>query len=262
MESLSPEIKAGTKSAEKAVLKRGVTKSPITGEIGLAQEPGLRETAQVIKDTVPNFEKLKTATDKFNAVDDGIGKVANELRTNLKGEVQPLLTPEDLTQLETSFKADIAKNPVLVGDAGKQAELIFNHFKELLPTGRDITMEDVLNARQSLDKWIEKLKGGSAFDPKMENAFSTGLRAVRQGANNLMEVKVPDANVKGLLRKQTLLYDALDRLAPSVSKELGTTKLSRFIGRHPLVTGAIKKAATTSLLGAGAGLGMGLLKND
>lgn len=256
VDDLSPNLtKTGT---AKAIAKRGTEKSLLTGEISTATDPAVVESAKAVHETVPNFSKLKTFSDKVNAVQDGISSTAKELRTNLSGDIQAILSPEDLTNLEKTIKTEISKNPVLVGDAGTQAQRIFDHFKELLPKGKDITMNEVLDARQGLDRWIEKIKGTNAFDPKTENAFSTALRAVRQGANNIMESKVPDAGVKKLLRKQTLLYDAVENLSPKAAKEVGSTRLSRLIDRHPASIGLAKKAALAGGAIASTGLGFKL----
>lgn len=255
VEDITPELSG--KAAAKNIAKRGTSKSLITGEISAATDPAKMEVAQAISESVPKYSKLSTFSDKVNGVRGGIENTAKELVSNLKNaEVQPILTPEDLSSLKQGMELEISKNPVLVGDPGEQARRIYNHFEELLPKGRDITMEDVLVARKKLDSWIESIKGAGAFDPKMENAFTTGLRAVRQGANNLMEAKVPEAGVKRLLRKQTLLYDALDGLAPRAAKEIGTTRASRFFGKHPLITGALKKSGAVVGTGLTAALGL------
>lgn len=252
VEDIAPNL--GGKALASDIAKKGTTKSLISGEIKTAIDPALKETANVIDQAIPKFGKLSTFSEKVNAVKGAIGNFANELKTNLaKSEIQPILTGDDITTLQKGIATQIEQNPMLVGDAGKQAQQIFEQFKRFLPQEGDITMDKVLDARQKLDQWITKIKGPNAFDPKMENAISTGLRAVRQGANDLMEAKAPEAGVKALLRKQTLLYDAVDNMAPKAAKEVGTTGFGRFAGRHPVMTGLLKNSAKAVGTGIGAG---------
>lgn len=254
VDAISPEIKAGTKAGAQDVAENGTTKSGLLGKITRTPDPEMVEAAPVVKEVAPNFMKLSTNSERITAIQKGIGKLANQLKTNLSnGEVQPILTPEDIQTLQDGINTQVAQNPLLVGDAGKQAQQIFDQFKRFLPQQGDITMSDVLDARKKLDNWIGSIKGGSVFDPKTENAISVGLRAVRQGANDLMDTKVPEGNVKSLLRKQSLLYKVSDNLAPKASKEVGSTNISRFVGRHPGLLKAGKYVAGSAAAGVGLG---------
>lgn len=255
---ISPTLTA--KSGAKAIAKQGTTKSLIKGQINEVADPVLRETAQVIDENIPKFNKLNTYSEKVESVKGAIKGLAKDLRDNLtKEEINPIMTPDDLMSLDKMLKTSIAQNPVLVGNPGKQAQLIFDQFKRFLPKGRDITMTDVLDARQKLDSWIETIKP-KAFDPATENALSVGLRAVRQGANDLMDRRSPSANVKQLLKKQSLLYRAMDNLSEKAAKELGSTRLSRFAKKHPKTSGLLKGTGKVALTATGTALGIGGIK--
>lgn len=258
IDSISPEIKAGTKAGATSVKSTGTSKG-LLGNVTRNIEPRLKEAASAVQEIVPNFDKLTTFTDKVNAVKKGIGDFAQQLRTNLRGDIQPILTYEDMNALEKNINSEIKRNPLLKGDAGAQAKDIFNFFKEELPKGRDATMEDVLNARQKTDEWISSITRGNAFDPKTDNALSVGLRAVRQGANDLMESKVPTAGVKKLLKKQSLLYDAIDNMAPKADREVGTGMLGRFAQGHPNITKGAGFAGGSLLTGLGLGEAQNLI---
>lgn len=254
VDAISPEIKAGTKAGANDAAANGTVKSGLLGKVTRVPDPEMVEAAPVVKEVVPNFMKLSTNSEKLNAVQNGIGKLAEKLKSNLSsGEIQPVLTPEDLQTLQDGINTQIAQNPLLVGDAGKQAQQIFDQFRRFLPQEGDVTMSDVLDARKKLDNWISNIKGGSVFDPKTENAISVGLRAVRQGANDLIDQKVPEGNVKSLLRKQSLLYKVSDNLAPKASKEVGSTALTRLAGRHPGLLKAAKYAGSAAVSGLGLG---------
>jgi hypothetical protein len=197
--------------------------------------------------SVPGIAKGQTDLQNANAIHDEIGNTAQNLRTSLLSrKVQPIVTQDHWNTFMDSVKSYIQANPLLVGDAEKTATKILDKFENLLPKGKDVTATDILDARQGLDKWIQSIKGGIAFDPKTENAVSIALRGVRQGANDMLEKVAPDVGVKQMLRRQSLLYDAIENIAPKASKEAGSAT-GRFFQEHPLIGKSLKYAA----IGAG-----------
>lgn len=261
VDAISPEIKAGTKAGATDAAENGTTKSGILGKVTRVADPEMVEAAPVVKEVAPNFMKLPTFSEKLNSVQKGIGKLAEQLKSNLStGDVQPLLTSEDIDSLQSSIDKQVAENPFLTGEDGVQAQKIFTQFKKFLPQEGDITMSDVLDARKKLDSWIKSQKGPGILDPAKETQVSLGLRAVRQGANDLLDSKVPEGDVKALLRKQSLLYRVADNIAPKASKEVGSNSLTRFAGRHPGLIGAGKYLAGSTAAGLGLGGAEKLLK--
>lgn len=190
---------------------------------------------------VPGVTAKNTALENVIEIHKAIGTAANDLRSQLANqEIKPIVTQEQLNGFLTGVKDDISKNPLLVGNAEQTAKRILDHFQSLLPNGTDITGEDVLNARQELDKWIGSLKP-NAFDPSTENAVSIALRAVRQGANTLIAEGNPDVAVKQLLAHQTNLYNAIDAIAPKAAKE-GSSAFQRIvstINNNPITSTAV-----------------------
>lgn len=211
--------------------------------------------AKAIEDLVKTstIRAKDTVEKKANAVLDEIGSVAEDLRSQLRNrDVQPILSPEELGGLIQRTKAKFEESPLLVGDAGKAAERIFNKFVSFLPKNRDIVAEDILDARQALDKWMKAEGRGSAFDPRTENAISKGLREIRQGANELLANKAEDVPTKAMFQRQSSLYDALENIIETGYKEVGTTGLQRLAKKHPYISGAIG-SAVGGLLPVGLG---------
>lgn len=242
IDSISPEIKAGTKAGASNVIKKGTTKSLISGAIQRVEDPELREAAQVIHDNVPNFDKLGTDAERLNALkDEALPNEANALREKFRAEgVQPVVTPEAYDKFLSSIKTAIEESPSLVGDSGEYAKRLLAQFQKELPQTGDITMENVLDARQALDRAALKYKP-TAFDK--QGAFNDGLTAVRDSANNLLDESAPNAEVKASLRRQRLLYKAIKNIGPKADREVGTTRFSRFTAKYPKTTGLIKTAA-------------------
>lgn len=225
--TLTKNIKAG--SVQEGGVVSGRTITPNAQQVAIENE---------VK-TVPGISPQQTLLQNANSIHDEIGVTAQNLRTQLsQQEVQPILQPEDIQKLVADTKAKIGENPVLVGDAQVSAERILNKFQSLLPKNGDITAENVLDARQSLDNWMRDIKGGTVFDPKTENAVSIALRAVRQGANGILADKAPDVAVGQMLRRQTLLYDALDNIAPKAAKEAGSIlgRMTQTVKNHPVIS--------------------------
>lgn len=193
--------------------------------------------------------------DKAAAIKGAADDMAISLEKQLGSmKVVPIVQPEEInTLLEGALKA-IGEDPTMVGNAEESAKRILGKFNSYLPKDRPINALDILQARKKLDGWIGGLSGGSnVFDPAYENAKTIALRAIRQGANDLVAAKAPDVAVKELLQRQSNLYRALDYIVPNVKGEIGTTPFGRFAGKHPLVAGGLKTAAKAALQGVGAG---------
>lgn len=265
-EAMSIVAPTMTKKNVKEALKGGLVDR--SGKLGTQITPGAdpktTRAAESIKDLVSRgtIKAKDTVEKKVNSVRDEIGSVAESLEQQLKTmEIQPLLTPEDLNGLIQRTKKTFDESPLLVGDAGKSAERIFNKFVEFLPKGRDVTAIDLLQARKRLDQWIKTSGRSRFFDPKTETAISEGLREIRQGANELIAQKAPNVAVKELLAKQSAMYDALDAIIENGWREVGTGAVKRFAKKHPYITGAIATGAAglvpASLSGYVAGKVMG-----
>lgn len=210
-------------------------------------DPFQQRIIEAVK-TVPGVKKSNTLLQNTNAIHDEIGSVASDLRLALKTQrVNPIVDADDINGLIGQTKAQLAENPLLVGDAEKTGAKILDKFVSLLPKNRDITAIDILDARQGLDNWMQSIKGETVFNPATENAVSISLRAVRQGANTLIDAKAPDVAVKEFLKRQSLLYNAIENIAPKAAKEAGTGLL-RWFATRPI----LQKVLTGAAWGSGA----------
>lgn len=256
--------KSATKQAEellstdatKSAVKSAVRSGRITTEggiPGIADDPLKQASVKEVSRAIMEGKIPKgLVSDKAGAIKKTADDMAIELENNpaLKTAI---VQPEEIDGILNNAVKEMGEDPTMVGNAEESAKRILNKFKSFLPQDREITAQDVLKARKSLDSWIGGLSGGSnVFDPAYENAKTIALRAIRQGANGLVADKVPDVAVKELLQRQSALYRALDYLTPKVKDEIGTTKLDRFTKKHPRITGLVKGGAKAALIGAGA----------
>lgn len=241
----------GTAAVTKAAIKSGrVDPSAITG-------------ANAIKDLVKRGvvkagEDSATILKNADAIRNEIGTTADTLVKNLKSmDVTPILQQGELDGLFKGALTKIGEDPTMVGNAGESAARIFSKFKSFLPQGQDITAADLLDARKSLDSWIQTIKP-KAFDPTTENAVSIALRAIRQGANGLVASKAPGVAVEEMLKHQSALYDVLENVAAKGTKAVQQADevakmrgLSGIAARHPLVTKLAKRGAEGALVALG-----------
>jgi len=255
-----------TKKNIREGLKQGLASKTgrLAGRIGLEADPKTIRAANGIKDLVKNgvIKTSDTVETKVNAVRDEIEDVAETLEDQLKKmEIQPILAPDELGALLQKTQQNFKESPILVGDAGVAAERIFDKFVSFLPKGKDVTAYDLLKARKRLDRWIKREGRGAAFDPRVENAISKGLREIRQGANDLVIQKAPDVAVKEMLQKQSAMYDALDAIIENSWRDVGTSRTGRYFKNHPYQKGLINMVGTGLVGGAVTGTVMDKLSD-
>lgn len=227
-------------------------KSGFLGEISVTPDARTQRAAEASAGIV---KKGNTMTENANALRGEISKTAEQLKSDLgKMEVVPLVQKEEMDDLLNRALQEIGENPTMVGDAGKSAELILKKFQSFLPKG-DITALDLLEARKKLDTWMDSLQAGNVFNPNYESAKTVALRAIRQGANDLIALKAPDVAVKESLARQSALFDALENVSQKAASEVGTNVLERFGKKHPGIRGLINMTAQ----GLGIGTGINLL---
>lgn len=229
------------------------------GVSGLLRRVGIgpdEKTVRAAKASEGLVKANRTAAENSLAVHDEIGREAIKLKSDMRGrDFKLIVQQEDLSGLYQKVMNEISENPTMVGNAAESAKRIFTKFNSFLPKGREITAEDILDARQKLDVWMKSQRGDKVFDPATENAISISLRAIRQGANDLMASKAPDVAVKESLARQTALYDALENIATKGVSEVGSTAIGRYLSRHPIQKEAVKVGLQALPLGLGGYLG-------
>lgn len=232
--------------------------------------PEEKEIAGVVSD-IPEVKSSNTINANFNAVQSALGAEANNLKTDLIRNDVVFPRKEFNAQLNQVVQ-NLTDNPLLTGDAAATAQKIVDQMKKFVLNNK-ASASGLLQARKDLDKWIKTQKGGAAFDPVKENAISTALREVRQTTNGFIAQKVPSVGVADSLRKQNLMYKAMDNMAPKAAAEAKTSigrvsnrisnaipgkgvigKMGAVLGGSALggaVASAVPALATAGLVGAG-----------
>tara|TARA_R110002124_G_scaffold240004_1_gene405118 strand:- start:1961 stop:3631 length:1671 start_codon:yes stop_codon:yes gene_type:complete len=206
---------------EKKDISRTDTKG-LLGRITTTPDPLEQEVISVVS-LIPAVKGSNNPVKNANAVLDEINATAERLIKRLKLKGNPTI---DTKGLNASMDAEVAKyfagNAAKVSIASpKKMQAILDEAKKLILTS-DGTATGILQARKDLDKWLD------GIDPKMVNdeymdSKAKALKIIREAMNNAVGDAVPDVDVKGLLRKQYLMYKAYDNLG---DKAMGMAKTS------------------------------------
>ena len=186
---------------------------------------------------VPGIDPQLTYVENYNAIDDHIGQLSEDLlaqidelgnpqvdRAGLVGELQNIV--ERLPEMDEAL--------TLSGDAQGVARRILRKAENLI-NNSDGSVRGILEARQELDQWVREYTKG-AFDSQTNNATQTALRIIRTRLNGVVADAVPDAAVSDTLRNQHLLYKSLEELEPKTANEAHST-LSRLYQNAHRATG-------------------------
>lgn len=243
-----------TKAEIKAAVRTGRTtvQGGVPGiAVDRAKQDSIDEVAKLVKDGTVSRKAL--AADNAGAIKNAADSEAEQMRSLIKSrEVQAIVQPEELQQMAEN----VAKRAGESATSGENpAKSLMNVFYENLPKGKDVTAEDVLNARQAVSRFVLENKG----DWNMRGVL-TGFKSARNAfwdeSRELLKKLAPDVPIEESLAKQSSLYRALDYITPNVKSEIGSTRFGRFADRHPLTTGLIKKAARYGTEGTAVGLGL------
>lgn len=242
---------APTKAEVKSAVRSGrlTTKGGVPGiEADAAKQNSVNQVANLIKEG--KVSKTALVGDNAIAIKNAADETAQQMRTELRSqEIQKILQPEELQ----SFEDNVIKKAGTSATSGENpARTLLNVFKEALPEGKDVTSEDVLNARQAVSDFVLANKGDWSTRGVL-TGFKSARNAFWAESRKMLVDMAPGVDVDGLLQKQTGLYKALEDIVPNVKKQLGSTRLSRAAARHPLISGLVKAGGKAALEGSGVG---------
>lgn len=212
------------------------------------------EMREVLKGT-EGLSPSRSLTGNMNAIEQRIDNISRRLDARLAKSGATINKQDMLDDLQIAVDNLSETSPVLVGDAGKVAQRIFNEAERLIKAS-DGTAVGYLNVRRELDRWIKR-QGKESFDGN-ENAYNVAQRAVRDVLNTRVAEAAPDVDTLDSLRRQHLLLRALDRIKPKAAEE-ADTKLGRMFDNIMRSTGTtlprtpLARVATIGALGTTVG---------
>jgi len=170
----------------------------------------------------------------YNIIQEEVRKEADNLLTTLDKNNVPL-APKDYRDALANVQRRLDEDINITGNNKSVADKILTKYAQII-NGKPKTAADLLRSRQELDRWIKSQKGEGVFDPTTENAITSAVRIIRQESNDLVDRKVTNVDVKGSLRKQTNLLNAMDNIGPKAAEEAATA-VGRLVQRVGKVTG-------------------------
>lgn len=246
----------------------GIFRKNIT-QLSPAEKLMAKETAK-IKGVLPS----KSLQMNYNAITAENSKLAVQLEKDLAKGAPFDFIPKttSINNIDKSITKLIAENPVIVGEVEKTAVKVATKAKELIARNKQ-TGSGLLKARKEFDSFIRNLKGDRVFESELDNALTISVREVRRSMNRTLAEHAPNVAVKNSLKRQNILYDTLDNIAPKAAAEANTRIgqimqnaaqalpiRNKIIQEAALLTGVGGLAATAryapAVTGAAAGYGV------
>ena len=192
---------------------------PFKRDIVLPSEREKAITEEVAK--IPEVTKGNSIQRNYNIISKNNKNIAEQLSSDVSKSTAVIPRQEYVAELDRAVSDLISTNPVIVGNAETTATRIKDKAIQIIDS-HPATPSGLLDSRKELDQWIRSQKGQNIFDPVSENALSISTRTVRQTINDIIDAKVNTTKVKDELRRQNLLYDALNNMAPKAADEANT----------------------------------------
>jgi hypothetical protein len=220
---------------------RGETKGLLkTTEITPSQRD--YELAETVKDIVSS---KKTNTANIYNLRSEIDKSANEVITGLRKN-DAIYNNNQIKSILNQAKNSEDRQLTLAGDeaAIKAYDGAISVFMKILDR-KPKTLSGLLDARKEFDQ-VAKRSIKNVFEK--DNIKSLAVQDIRRTANEFIAAKLPVGHpFLNLLKKQNLMYEAIENISKSTSKDVGTNLIQRglsTIKKNPLVS-------TAAALGAG-----------
>lgn len=255
IDSVSPILTAG--KLDKSIAKKGLVTSGIRGTITPEIDEGVKKVAKAVSESVPDFDKLPTFADKLNATREAAYQMADDLKAKVEQSGKDIIFPQK--ELAAQLKA------VEVPWAIKSDTTLMNQLNMARSAAMKISQENggtvssLFQTAKDFDRLVEK-QFPNLYD-RANAPMRDAIRSTRDAINEFIEQKLPPGNKFREERfKQSLLWRAVDNMAPKARKEVGTTKLGRFTKKHPLLTKGVTHAASGLLGGLGFAEGQNLFK--
>jgi len=211
-----------TPKKTKKVLTEEVTRTTETGFGPFKRNvvtPSPRE-AEIIKEVgkISNVKPSNTIQRNFNNIAQKNAQIAERLKADL-GQRRVFTNPVDVkNHIDDAINKMVAENPVIVGSAERTGLKVAAKAKEFIDKNPN-NLQGLLQARKDLDAWIKTQKGAKIFDPATENALSISVRTTRQSMNDYLNAMAPSQRVKDQLKRQSLLYDAMENMQVKAAEE-------------------------------------------
>ncbi len=248
MDVLTPEL-SKTKGIQ-AVKRTGTEVTNELGEIALKTGKREHEMAEAVKDLVT---PKKTMSQNLESVKGGLAREAENAKALLQSRDVPFTRAELKKHLSgVKLPSSVKRDDYLRGLYDDVTERFFDLLEE-----NPKKLSSILDNRKALDKIVEE-EIPNIWSETRHSPLQKSFTSFRNSLHDFIEKKAgPEigGEFRDSLKKQSLMYDAIDNLAPKAFKEVGTNAPGRILQKHPI----LKKIGRDAALGAGAALGGGAI---
>lgn len=242
---VTPSLKTAAQVGEAKA--GGLTKTGLLGRIVPTVSKDATDVAKVVNEHIPEFQKLKTFTDKLNVTRETISNLADDLKKKVIDSGKNVIYP--FKQLASEISR--AEEPIsLKGTPFEKQIAPLKKAAVALAQKSGGNISGLLDARKAFDDLVVKTY------PKLYTADHHAMRGAVTAVRNVMNKMIDENLPKGVgfrdsLSDQSKLYRAVDALAPKAVDEIGSTRFSRLADNHPIVTKGIRAAKNVAIIGSG-----------
>lgn len=234
-----------------------------TEQVGRTTEKGLLRT-KIVEPTKEEKsiaeEVAKLPVSKGRSIQGNYNVVRKENEDEAKRLIAKLekndiaVKPQELETKLGAVAQELEKTPFMQGNGKASADYVMNGWNVAM-SKHPPTVSGLLQARKDFDSWVKRLKGDGIFTAQRDNPNSVAVSKIRSSVNDFIESQVPDEGYKKSLRKQNLLYKAMENMDDKAAVE-GKNIVSRTVQKiapHKESMGKIGAGL------AGAGIGAGTI---
>ena len=169
-----------------------------------------KEEVSIAKSASPHIKVNATVSENVQNLNKAIENEAKTLESKLAAK-NPVIPKKEINAHIKQVTAEIFDNPEMVWENKKIAEKLIAKYKAFLDEEWGTGLW-ALKARKRFDNYVNSFKKW-VFNPSTDSVYKTAVRAVRNGANDMVEKYATDIGVKSSLKNQSNLYKAIDMIA-------------------------------------------------
>jgi len=204
---------------------------------------------------IPGVNHSRDFQYNLNVISDANKNIANDLRTAVEKRTLPIPRRQVMSDIRKSINDMIKKNPTISSD--NNLLTMANHVADnaaRIINSYPATPGGLLSARQAFDSWAKKIQKKVFDGGDKISTFKESVDSVRSSMNDSLAKAVPSAEVKGMLKRQHLLFKAMDNIAPKAGAQSINAVIRLMDKVRPL--GALR---TTIVQNLGTISGMGII---
>ena len=142
--------------------------------------------------------------------------------TRLTKTKDVIFPKKELIAKLNSTAAELAKTPLLTGDAGRSAKRVIDEYVRRINASKG-KLSEVLKIRKDMDSWVRKFAGDKVLSGEKANAMGLAVRQLRNTTNEYLISRSPvGSQIQKSLRRQHHTFKALDNVQVKALKEAGS----------------------------------------